>query len=34
MPNLAAGVLSESHWFLDLSPMIDALRFQPADFRI
>jgi len=34
MPDPAAGVLSESQWFLNLSPMIDALRLQPADFNI
>ena len=33
MSGPAAGVLSESQWFLNLSPMIDALRFQPADFE-
>jgi hypothetical protein len=34
MPDLASvRVLSEPQWFLDLSPMIDALRFQPADFE-
>ncbi len=34
MPDLGSiGVLSRSQWFLDISPMIDALRFQPADFE-
>jgi hypothetical protein len=33
MPDPAPRILAESQWFLDLSPMIDALRFQPADFE-
>jgi hypothetical protein len=33
MPDPAPRILAESQWFLDLSPMIDALRFQAADFE-
>lgn len=33
MPVSTRSILSESQWFLDVSPMIDALRFQAADFE-
>ena len=33
MPDSAQSLLSQSQWFLDVSPMIEALRLQPADFE-